>query len=327
MNVSGYNPNGSITRDLRTVSAALVYDDSVSGETVILLVHQASIYIPELPHNLLSTMQVHLNDVIVNETPRFLADTVTDHTHCILVPTDDGDSPYGIPLSITGVTSSFPTRRPTVEEYESLPHLCLTSDEPIYDPADTTFTEQEQTFLKHLLETGDRTGAPPPSRRLCTVSKTRLATRSIGTGLDSVSQSLRQTSPTFDDCVFSASLSVLCVDALHQRGGGKHYDVDLLARNWGIDRKTARRTIDATTQRGVRTVLHPTLSRRFRTNNDRQLRYRRLPVDCFTDTLISSIASKRNNKYAQIFVTAEGWCRAYPMAKKSQGREGLLLLL
>ena len=188
INVSGYNPNGPIARDLQTVSAALAYDDSVSGETEILLVHQA-IYIPELPHNLLSTMQVRLNDVIVNETPRFLADTVTDHTHCILVPTDEGDSPYVIPLSITGVTSSFPTRRPTVEEYESLPHLCLTSDEPIYDPTDTTVAEQEQTFLKHVLETGDRTGAPPPSRHLCTVSKTRLTTQSIGTGLDSVSQS------------------------------------------------------------------------------------------------------------------------------------------
>ena len=54
-NVSGYNPSGPIAKDLKTVSAALAYDDPVSGETVILLVHQA-IYIPELTHNLLSTM-------------------------------------------------------------------------------------------------------------------------------------------------------------------------------------------------------------------------------------------------------------------------------
>jgi hypothetical protein len=60
INVSGYNPNGpAVAEDLRTVLAALAYDNPVSGETVILLVHQA-IYIPAIKHNLLSTMQVRL---------------------------------------------------------------------------------------------------------------------------------------------------------------------------------------------------------------------------------------------------------------------------
>lgn len=48
--VSGYNPAGPIAKDLRTVSAALAYDPH-SGETVILMVHQA-INILELGHNL-----------------------------------------------------------------------------------------------------------------------------------------------------------------------------------------------------------------------------------------------------------------------------------
>lgn len=33
-----------------------------------------------------------------------------------------------------------------------------------------------------------------------------------------------------------------------------------LATKWGIGLGTARKTLEATTQRGVRTVLHPTLS-------------------------------------------------------------------
>ena len=41
INVSGYDPNGPINRNLRTVSAALAYDDALSGETVILVIHQA----------------------------------------------------------------------------------------------------------------------------------------------------------------------------------------------------------------------------------------------------------------------------------------------
>ena len=170
INVSGYDPSGPVAKDLRTVTAALAYDDSLTGDTTILLVHQA-IYIPELEHNLLSTMQVRLNDVTISETPRFLADQVTDSTHTIAIPTEEeGGKPYIIPLSLHGVTSSFPPRKPTPEEFESLPHLCLTSDEPVYDPHDTTYAEQELTLTKMVLDTGDRLGAPPPSRRLCSVT-------------------------------------------------------------------------------------------------------------------------------------------------------------
>ena len=105
---------------------------------------------------------------------------------------------------------------------------------------------------------------------------------------------------------------------------GKQFE-EHLSRNMGIDIHTAHRTVKVTTQRGIRTLLHPTFSRRFRTN-DGQLRYRRFPIDCFTDTLISNTASARGNQYAQIFVTPEGWCRAYPMRKKSQAHEGLSIM-
>lgn len=141
INVTGYDPSGPIAKDLKTVSAALAYDDPLTGETVILMVHQA-IHIPDLWHNLLSTMQVRLNDVIINETPRFLTDNATDLTHSLVIPTDEYDTPYVIPLSIQVVTSTFPTRKPTVAEYEMLPHLTLTSEDPPYDPYDPSFAAE-----------------------------------------------------------------------------------------------------------------------------------------------------------------------------------------
>ncbi|KAI2506535.1 Reverse transcriptase (RNA-dependent DNA polymerase) [Fragilaria crotonensis] len=308
---------------MRTVTAALAYDDPLTGETTILLVHQA-IYIPELEHNLLSTMQVRLNDVIISETPRFLAEQITDLTHTIAIPTEDPDTPYVIPLTLHGVTSSFPTRKPTPEEYESLPHFCLTSDEPEYDPHDTSFADQELALTKLVLDTGDRIGAPPPSRRLCSVSKTLSYAQNFVALHDPITLSLQSTSSTLEAGSFANALT-RTISAIRRVSTGTQFDFDMLARNWGIDRATARRTIHATTQRGVRTILHPTLSRRFRTN-DRQLRYRRLAIQCFTDTLISNTPSRRNNKYAQIFATADGWCRAYPMERKSEAHEGLSLL-
>ncbi|KAI2504636.1 Reverse transcriptase (RNA-dependent DNA polymerase) [Fragilaria crotonensis] len=175
--------------------------------------------------------------------------------------------------------------------------------------------------MKFLSDTGDRVGSPPPSRRLCSINNGYSMV-----SFDRPAISLRETTPTFDIFSFAKTITASSgISALRSIQSGRPFEARTLARNWGIDLQTAKRTVDVTTQRGVRTVLHPTLSRRFRTN-DRQLRYRRLPIDCFTDTLISNTTSRRNNKYAQIFATSDGWCRAFPMQKKSLAHEGLSLL-
>lgn len=124
INVSGFHPSRPVNINLRQMSAALAYyNDQFTGEPTILLVHQAR-YVSELEHNfLLSTMQVRLNDVTISEMLRFLTDNVSDTTHMIAIPTDDPQRPYVIPLALDGVTSSFPTWKPTPEEFESLPHL------------------------------------------------------------------------------------------------------------------------------------------------------------------------------------------------------------
>ena len=100
----------------------------------------------------------------------------------------------------------------------------------------------------------------------------------------------------------------------------------LLARRWGTHIDTAKRTMDATMQRDVRSVLKPTMTRRYR-KNDRQLRYRRLSQDMFTDTLEASVRSWfRQNRYAQVFATAFGWCRVYPMKKERDAHHCLSLM-
>jgi hypothetical protein len=54
----------------RIVSAALGYVIPQTGKTVLLIIHQG-IYLPHLEHNLLSTMQMRMHDVIMNDTPKF----------------------------------------------------------------------------------------------------------------------------------------------------------------------------------------------------------------------------------------------------------------
>ena len=90
---------------------------------------------------------------------------------------------------------------------------------------------------------------------------------------------------------------------------------EVLAQRWGIGLEAAKNTLKHTTSRAVRTVLHPSLSRRWRTN-DRMLRYWRIQQVLFTDTLVTKVKSRRGNLYAQVFGASNGWKGAFPIKKK-----------
>jgi hypothetical protein len=91
-------------------------------------------------------------------------------------------------------------------------------------------------------------------------------------------------------------------------------DAATLAKNWGIGIEAAKRTRLVTTQRGIRRMIQPSLTKRYKTNY-RQLRYRRLPVTMYTDTMFSTILSRQINKAAQIFCTDFGFVGAFLLKK------------
>jgi hypothetical protein len=84
VNVSRYDPKGTVAMTLKTVSAGMAYDVPGSGRVVILILHQA-INPLHLPHNLLKPMQMRLNDVVVNETPKFQCANPTNISRTITV--------------------------------------------------------------------------------------------------------------------------------------------------------------------------------------------------------------------------------------------------
>ena len=113
----------------------------------ILEVHQA-IEIPHLHHNLLCPMQLRVNDVEVNERPKFLTRYPTDSSHAIIVPSEGCEVRLTIPLSLKGVTSYFPTRKPTREEYErASTRFELTSEAPEWNPHTNLFSDQEEALV------------------------------------------------------------------------------------------------------------------------------------------------------------------------------------
>ena len=93
-------------------------------------------------------MQLRVNDVEVNERPKFLTRYPTDSSHAIIVPSEGCEVRLTIPLSLKGVTSYFPTRKPTREEYErASTRFELTSEAPEWNPHTNLFSDQEEALV------------------------------------------------------------------------------------------------------------------------------------------------------------------------------------
>ena len=126
------------------VDAVVAYDDHRTGETAMLQINQA-IFVPQMTHNLLCPMQLRMSGVMLNEEPKFLAKNPSMETHAISVKDEVDGSTFVIPLSLKGVTSYFPSRKPTLAEYQSSERIyALTQEEPEWEPSSTAFCQQEE---------------------------------------------------------------------------------------------------------------------------------------------------------------------------------------
>jgi hypothetical protein len=275
VSVSGYDPNGHVDVALKTVSAAMSYDVPGSGGAVILIVHQA-INLPYLPHNLLNTMQMRLNDVVVNETPKFQCSNPTNIYHTITVEGDYLNDELVIPLDLRGVVPCFTTRNPTQEEFDTCDRYELTYDIPAYDPSGSSYAEQEAAMMDSRGQLKVAEEEHPLWRQLCPVhmaaslSETTLTFQALSLTLDNSSLLQEMTSQVH---ISEVNMSSLKAD---MRDGGR-VGVSTLAKNFGIGIESANRTRLLTIKRGVTRMIHPSLSVRLGMN-DRQLRYRRIPM-------------------------------------------------
>ena len=149
--VQGYNGDVGERSNCRIVSAVVAYDHPASGDVYMLVIHQA-ILIPSMSHNLLCPMQLRDHGLTMNDEPKYMALNPTEEHHAITFRGHNtpGSGPLRIPLELHGVTSYFPSRKPTKEEYESTPEdLCveLTAEAPDWDPASKAFQQQEEAML------------------------------------------------------------------------------------------------------------------------------------------------------------------------------------
>ena len=89
-----------------------------------------------------------------------------------------------------------------------------------------------------------------------------------------------------------------------------------LSRMWNIGLETAKRTLQVTTQRGVRAAVHP-LHCRYRVD------HLHLNGDWFTDTLFSKVISIQGNNCAQEVFTNDNFTTVHPSVSKGKVAQAL----
>jgi hypothetical protein len=228
------------------------------------------------------------------------------------------------------VVSCFPIFKSTQLEFETCDRYELTYESPEYDPSSTTFHEQEAGMMDSWVNLKVSGYCHPKRRQVCSLRQKEAYIKLLSSKYIDNSAKLQHLSSVLDDGTLLAeldetnlNLNILFVTSEMRDKAG--VDAATLAKNWGIGIEAAKRTRLVTTQRGIIRMSHPSLTKRYKTN-DRQLRYRRLPFTMYTDTMFSTILSRQKNKAALIFCTDFGFVRAFPLKKEKESHEALSLI-
>ena len=249
--VSGYDPKDG-TKEYRTVTGVVAYDHLQTGQTYMLVVNQA-IEVPHLQNHLLCPMQCRMNGVKINELPKFLAETPDKTTHALQVVDPLSESPLYIPMSLFGITSYFPVQKPTIEEWEdkTCPQIELTAEEPCWDPGSLDLGEQEDSMMDFRGQVLIQDTSARGQMVINSVTASTNANAADITDDENLGLALEA-----NICV----LSKLCKVGVSRSRASPQTDHIALSKKWGISPAKAKRTVKRTTQRGVHTVLHPSLS-------------------------------------------------------------------
>ena len=109
-----------------------------------------------------------------------------------------------------------------------------------------------------------------------------------------------------NDDFYKALNAKVNVDKVEASKGRHGFISDYLYRKLLNSPEAARRNVHHTTQQGIMTIMHPSLSRTFKTN-DRVLRYNRLQHSVFTYIVQAGNFSRRGKRYAQVYSTESVW--------------------
>jgi hypothetical protein len=336
VSVSPFIDDYSPLKNVKIASVVTAYDDPITGDTLFLVIHEALYFGAKLPQTLLNPNQLRSHGNRVHDVPKQFE---PDSKHAIEIPHRD----LTLPLGLDGIISYLPTRKPTPEEmkeFRAQPQeswIELTSDVP-WKPYSKEFREAENRLNERQMasvqteriqhkedslsrsiglarSTRDRASWEHPSEETLydrLIMRVNVASDDIeGDGLDGRQDS--EIYPTDD-----VDRNIMQMKSSER---GSVVTKEILARRWGIGIETAKRTLQSTTQAGIRKILHPS-ERRVRTRQN-HLRFPNLNARFYSDTMFAAEKSTRGNTCAQIFTNGSGYSLFYPLERKQHAHRAL----
>ena len=303
VSVSAFTDKHQTFNNVPVVTAATAYDDERTGNTYILIIGHAIYMADSMPNTLICPNQLRKHGVVVDDCPRHLSPVSNPSSHSITCRNEERE--LQIELKLQGVTSYFNTRTPTQTELETCKWIYL-SDEYHWDPHSEEFQNQESNY-KELQEIE----RDHESRNIYSTATWKPDIKFDDTIYADINEA-------FDDQYI---INLSATRSSIKQGG---ISAEALAKLWNIGLDTATKTIQCTTQKGVRSTLHP-IERRFRTRQA-QLRYRQLAGrhgSFYTDTFFSKAASLNGSHMAQIYVNDLSLSKVYPMRLRSEAGDTL----
>jgi hypothetical protein len=302
-----------------------------TSEIFVLVFHEALYFGDKLDHTLICPNQLRAYGIIVDDTPRQFN---SGSRHSIVVPEEDD---LKIPLEMNGVVSYFPSHKPSADELVNCQRIVLSSDIS-WDPNDLAFDRQERAATStdvQVSEVHQNGDGHPDALRCCgkqeectcfnvvpvpaeLLSEEELAERFIqsvniagddwkGDGMDGYD----------DPDLYPRNDETRKVFALTANDKRNVLTKEILAQRWGIGLSTAHRTLKRTSQRGIRTFLHPT-DRRVNTRKPHLIFPTMRGKKLYTDTMFAKVRSLRSNTCAQVWTDGLGYSLFYPLKSKSE---------
>ena len=318
-------------------TVATRWEDPKNGNPYILIFHESLYFGNRLGETLLNPNQMRSNGLIVEDVPRQFDN---NSSHSIVVPKHG----LTIPLTLDGVVSTFPTSKPTWEEYNTLPHIEMTSDMP-WEPCSAEHAEREENCVGSVrtldkqatLDDRDRFEVENLHRHVHAVQtlfQSRPLTEIPEDGDDDLGDRLVDTIQVAaddpngdgldgkkDEDLYPPSEASRQVKKLSVSERSSVLTPQVLAKRWHCSLSTATRTMRSTTQSGIRNILAPS-ERKLRQRLD-HMRYPNLRGRWYSDTWFSQVKSKRQYTCSQMFTNGLGFDIPFPLRKESDAAQGL----
>ena len=286
-------------------SVATAWDHPETGETYLLIINEALYFGDRMNHSLLCPNQLRDFGIRVHDVP---TQYDPNSSHSIYIP----DSDLELPLQMRGVFSYLETRKPFDDELVTCQRIELTSASP-WDP---DLASRGEVMDLHRERPRDflRPDASPPELMVDVLPR-------LISAINICEPKSNPIVERHEADVIAHDVEMREVGAVQAAFRTPSITFQELAARWHIGLDTAKATLKATTQEGMRFV-EGDLERRLRTSRA-HLRFPTLNCTIYSDTLFSKHKSVRGFNCAQVFTDGKGFYRLYPMKRKGEAYHAL----